>query len=148
MQARVPTSALFLVVCFQYTLISALLPFSPSIKECDVGTNCTVMNNLRTGAHHAHEDQAYTYQDNSHSRRNLNAQSLKERANSTYTKVLPCLQKAWMMKDWGVGDNWAFPDDAEEHFRDINKKAAIFRKAAMHYYSGYAGNVTLYYRRY
>ena len=51
-----------------------------------------------------------------------------------------------MMKDWGVGNNWTFPDDAEEHYKDINLKAAKFRTANIHDYAGFAGSLKTFFR--
>lgn len=59
-------------------------------------------------------------------------------ATNTYSKILPCLKGAWMMKDKDTS-NFHFPEDAEEHFADIKKKTEQFRKAPVHEYSGYEG---------
>ena len=95
------------------------------------------------------ENDLCSHGSNSTSRRNLKERSqersleefqLKERAKVTYEKVLPCLQRSRTMKKWGV-DNFVFPDDAEEHYRDLIKKAEKFRVAKVHHYKGYKGKI-------
>jgi hypothetical protein len=70
-----------------------------------------------------------------------NREALRRIANATYAKVLPCLNDAWMMDTWKRNESWAFPDDAEEHYKDLTQKAARFRRAPIHNYAGYAGTV-------
>ena len=71
--------------------------------------------------------------------RSLKSLSLGDKANLTYSKVLPCLNKAWIMDKWEINGTWSFPSDAEEHYRDLNAKAAAFRVAPIHHYAGYEG---------
>jgi hypothetical protein len=59
-------------------------------------------------------------------------------AQATYGKVLPCLKEAWMMKGKDTS-NFKFPDDAEEHFKELKKATQQFRQAPVHEYSGYEG---------
>lgn len=63
---------------------------------------------------------------------------LKEIANITYSKVLPCIQTAWMMAGKETSD-WVFPDDAEYHFEEILNRTAKFRTSPVHEYAGYEG---------
>ncbi len=64
---------------------------------------------------------------------------LIQRANVTYGKVLPCIESAWMLADKNEKRDWAFPTDAEEHYRDLLAKTEKFRTAPVHEYAHYEG---------
>jgi hypothetical protein len=59
-------------------------------------------------------------------------------ANITYSKVLPCILDAWIMKN-NEARTFAFPDDAEEHFQFLKDRTARFRTAPVHDYANYQG---------
>jgi hypothetical protein len=63
---------------------------------------------------------------------------LKSRANVTYEKIMSCMKMSWIM---GKKDphKWRFPDDAEEHYREILNKTGSYRSAPVHEYAGYEG---------
>ena len=68
---------------------------------------------------------------------NVSSPEFKALARSTYDKVIPCLESAWMLEDKKI--DWQFPDDAEEHYQNIIRETAAFRKAPVHEYAGYEG---------
>jgi hypothetical protein len=67
----------------------------------------------------------------------------KELAKSTYEKVFPCLKSAeWMFKKPINISDFVFPDDAETHFADINKRMSSYLTAnftSTIEYAGYKG---------
>ena len=70
--------------------------------------------------------------------RNIKSDTLEGVANATFFKVMPCLKSAWIMDSWET-KNFAFPLDAEEHFRNLTEKTEIFRNTRIHHYANYGG---------
>ena len=120
---------------------------SSDITEGDDQRNCNLdkLNSLCSHSSLIQERQGSSQQILRESKfsRHLKSLSLSDRANLTYSKILPCLNKAWIMNKWEINGNWSFPSDAEEHYRDLNAKAAAFRVAPIHHYAGYDGTITL-----
>lgn len=59
--------------------------------------------------------------------------------NQTYTKVIPCLERAWMLKGYKNKIHWKFPDDAHEHYIELLKATKPYRRIQVHEYAGYEG---------
>lgn len=104
------------------------------IQKVGAGNADRKLNEENTG----HPPSTFHDNENNYHRKSL---SLSERANITYSKVLPCLNEAWIMDKWISKGNWTFPTDAEEHFKHLNAKAAAFRIAPIHHYAGYGGTL-------
>ncbi|KAJ1440256.1 hypothetical protein B484DRAFT_153623 [Ochromonadaceae sp. CCMP2298] len=63
----------------------------------------------------------------------------KEIARKTYSKVLPCVEGAWMYSDKKPTIDWQFPDDAQQHFEEILRVTEPYRQVSVHEYAGYEG---------
>lgn len=69
---------------------------------------------------------------------NVSTPEFRSLAKSTYEKVIPCLEGAWMLTE-KPKRNWSFPDDAKEHYEKLLKATEPYRKAPVHEYAGYEG---------
>lgn len=70
---------------------------------------------------------------------NVSSPEFKKIAAVTYSKLIPCLESTWMLSGKRGQINWAFPDDAQEHFEKILTVTEQFRKISVHEYAGYEG---------
>lgn len=68
---------------------------------------------------------------------NTKSPEFKALASLTYSKVLPCIENAHILKDKNI--KWQFPDDALDHFEEIRNKTSPYRTAPVHEYAGYEG---------
>ena len=70
---------------------------------------------------------------------NVSSPEFKKIAAVTYSKIIPCLESTWMLGDKKGQIDWAFPDDAQDHFEKILAVTEQFRKVSVHEYAGYEG---------
>jgi len=72
---------------------------------------------------------------------NISSAEFKQIANETYWKVIPCLERAWMLKlkSHHHKINWSFPEDAHDHYLKILRLTKPFRRIQVHEYAGYSG---------
>lgn len=70
---------------------------------------------------------------------NVSSPEFKKIATLTYAKIIPCLEGTWMLSDRRGKIDWAFPDDAQEHFEQILAATEQYRKVSVHEYAGYEG---------
>jgi hypothetical protein len=68
----------------------------------------------------------------------ISNETLRALAKDTYAKVIPCIEGA-KSRFKGEKRDWAFPEDAYEHYKDILEKTAKYRKTPVHEYAGYEG---------
>ena len=71
---------------------------------------------------------------------NVSSPEFKQIANETYWKIIPCLERAWMLKgSHHQKMNWSFPDDAHDHYLKILRLTKPYRRIQVHEYAGYSG---------
>jgi hypothetical protein len=70
---------------------------------------------------------------------NVSSPAFRAIAAVTYSKVIPCLESAWMLADHQQHRDWKFPDDAQEHYEKILEVTEQFRRISVHEYAGYEG---------
>ena len=70
---------------------------------------------------------------------NVSSLEFRQIANETYVKVIPCLERAWMLKTRHHKINWSFPEDAHDHYLKILRLTKPFRRIQVHEYAGYNG---------
>lgn len=70
---------------------------------------------------------------------NVSSLEFRQIANETYVKVIPCLERAWMLKAHHHKINWSFPEDAHDHYLKILRLTKPFRRIQVHEYAGYNG---------
>lgn len=68
---------------------------------------------------------------------NVSSPEFKVIAAVTYKKVLPCIERTWMLSNQHI--EWTYPDDAQEHYEEILRVTEQFRKISVHEYAGYEG---------
>lgn len=71
-------------------------------------------------------EDVFVFRPLNHTLWNVNDTSpeFRKLASETYEKVLPCIRSTWMMVNKTV--NFTFPEDAEQHYRDVLRATAPF----------------------
>jgi hypothetical protein len=128
---------LFFIAC-----LFLIVDTQSSIDNLNSSIASTNLNNglIKQNRHnHTHQNDSHHHHHSLPNQTQKEAiKELRRKAKITYDKVLPCINDAWMMKSWPA-INFTFPSDAEEHYKDLNTRAARFRKANVHAYANYSG---------
>jgi hypothetical protein len=126
-----------LVVCFFLIVNTQSSKENPLLRELSILNSSVSPTNLDNASIKQNRYNHTHHQNDSHHHHH-SFKELKRKSKITYDKVLPCINVAWMMKSWAA-INFTFPQDAEEHYKDLNNRAARFRRARVHAYANYSG---------